>query len=227
MNNGHKYHNKKTKISTNLSILFASILFAMLSISVYGFNNTFAQNQGNNNNTSAIDCQSIATNISNNASSLQNPNADTCSIIVLRQSPQIIGHNGTILNKFVAINSLVEITPAPANMSNAAGGNATSQMIVAMGEFALLEPELKPMLMGIADAKWNVTAIHNHAILEKPDMIFVHWDAMGDLATFTNQSKTLFASYDRLQQQSPQVNGTQNENPLTNIGEALGGLLGQ
>ncbi len=223
MNNGHKYYNNKPRISANLNILFASVLFAMLSISVYGFSNAFAQNQGNNNGTSAIDCQSISTNISRNASSLQNPNTDTCSIVVLRQSPQIIGHNGTILNKFAAINSLVEITPAPANMSNAAGGNATSPMIVAMGEFALLEPELKPILMGIATAKWNVTAIHNHAILERPDMIFVHWDAMGDLATFTSQAKTLFASYERLQEQSPQQNGTQNANPLSDIAEALGG----
>ncbi|MGN6628660.1 MAG: DUF1259 domain-containing protein [Candidatus Nitrosocosmicus sp.] len=62
---------------------------------------------------------------------------------------------------------------APSNMSNGAS-NPNSPLFVVMGEFALLQSELKPVLLVTTQAKWNITAVHNHPILEKPPMIFVH-----------------------------------------------------
>ena len=62
--------------------------------------------------SNALDCSMIPSKIDAKAVSIPNPNREVCDIIIMRDSPQIKGHNGTILNKFLAINSLIEITPS-------------------------------------------------------------------------------------------------------------------
>ena len=89
--------------------------------------------------------------ISKNAVALQNPNKDVCNLVILRQTPQIMGHNGQILNKFLALNSLIEFMKAPDDILKNPG-NASEQMIVVMGEFALLQSELKPVLLAMSKA---------------------------------------------------------------------------
>jgi len=208
------------------------LIVAMLSLSFVVFadfnsvakNFAFAQNGKNQSNT--IDCAAIPSNISKNAVAIQNPNKDVCDVLIMRQAPQIIGHNGTVLNKFLVANSLIEMTPAPSNMSMA--GNASSPVVVVMGELALLQTELKPTLLAISKANWNVTAVHNHPILEKPSMIFVHWDALGDLNTITGQIKQVVAQNEKMQQQQQsQTNNTAaSGNPLSSIGQQIGSAIG-
>ena len=119
---------------------------------------------------------------------------------------------------------------APANFSSAAGvnsnNNESNPMVVVMGEFALLQNELKPALMSLSKANLNVTAVHNHPILEKPPMIFVHWNTMGNLDTVMGQIKDVVADYEKIQLQSgPNQNNAANStgNPLDQIGKTLGG----
>lgn len=214
-------------------------IFAVLSITIMlsfvvvigTAPSSYAQDQQTQQNqTSPMDCASTATNVSQNAAPLQNPNKDVCDFVVLRQAPDIIGYNGTILNKFLAINSLFEIMSAAPNMSNI--GNGSGPMVVAIGEFGLLQTELKPMLMALSNVNWNVTAIHNHSILEKPPMIFVHWDAMGNLDTFVSDAKALVTQFEQLQQISGSGSGdgqsgnSTGQNPLGQIGETIGDTLG-
>ncbi|MDQ4073060.1 MAG: DUF1259 domain-containing protein [Thermoproteota archaeon] len=188
-------------------------------------NETQGQNQGNQ---SALDCTSISANISERAVPLPNPNGDVCDSVIMRQAPQIMGHNGTVLNKFLAIGSLFEVSPAPANMStnnNNAGG--AGPLVVAMGEFGLLQAELKPMLKAISSANWNITAVHNHPILENPPMIFVHWDTLGPLNMVVNQTKGIVTQFEQLQQQQgQQTNNANSTNPLDQLGKSIGGALG-
>src|SRR5919112_1430549 len=142
--------------------------------------------------SNALDCSMMSSKIAAKAVSIPNPNREVCDIVIMRNSPQIKGHNGTILNKFLAINSLLEITPVPQNMTGTiktTPQSSSNPKVIAMGEFALLETELKPVLKAIARSDWNITAVHNHPILEKPSMIFVHWDALGDLNTIISQTK--------------------------------------
>jgi cytoskeletal protein RodZ len=232
---------KKMRSMFIIGILSLSIitLIALGSINNNN-NNAFAQNATNKSSSSAasssaagLDCASLPSKISKNAAALQNPNKDVCDIVILRQAPEIIGHNGTILNKFLAINSLVEFMKAPSNMSKGSS-NPSSPMVIAMGEFGLLQTELKPVLLSISQAKWNITAVHNHPIMEKPPMIFVHWDTLGSLNTITNQVREI-ASLDQTlsqQQQSSQSGNNNNTgnttsgNPLSTIGKQLGGALG-
>ncbi len=208
------------------------LIVAMLSLSFVtlaeftGMDKNIAFAQGEQNQSAMINCAAVPANISANAVAIQNPNKDVCDVLIMREAPQIIGHNGTILNKFLVANSIIEMTPAPANMSTM--GNATSPMVVVMGEFALLQPELKPMLLAISKANWNVTAVHNHPILENPPMIFVHWDALGDLNTLTGQIKQVVAQNEMMQQQhQSQGNNTDaSGNPLASIGEQIGSAIG-
>jgi hypothetical protein len=60
-----------------------------------------------------------------------------------------------------------------------------------MGEFSLLDPQLVTMVKATVGSNWTIAAIHNHMVLEKPKMMFVHWSAEGDLNTITNQIKNV------------------------------------
>jgi len=188
-----------TTLSTNnnnnhhLGAVASSSLIPSANAQTTGNNNTTTSPVGGGNATSAaLDCSTIPPKIGAKAVSILNPNREVCDIVILRESPQIKGHNGTILNKFLAINSLVEVTPAPPNITatiKTTPQSPSNPKVIAMGEFALLQTELKPVLKAMVRSDWNVTAVHNHPILEEPDMIFVHWDALGDLNSITNQTK--------------------------------------
>ena len=94
------------------------------------------------------------------------------------------------LNKFSTTNSLVEFMA----MKNTTKGNSSSPTtsnpkVFVMGEFGLLEPQLAPMLKAAVSYNWTVSAIHNHMVLEKPKLVFVHWSAEGNLNTITTQIK--------------------------------------
>ena len=60
-----------------------------------------------------------------------------------------------------------------------------------MGEFSLLDPQLVTMVKATGGSNWTIAAIHNHMVLEKPKMMFVHWSVEGDLNTIINQIKNV------------------------------------
>ena len=187
--------------------------------------------QGTNNqqtpSNEPIDCKSIASQIGSNAFPILNPHKEICDISIMRQSPEITDQNGTVLNKFLAINSLVEI------MGDSSSPTLNSQNVMTMGEFALLQTELKPVLKILSKTNWTIVAIHNHAILENPKTIFVHWDAKGPVQNIVSPIKEVLA----IQQQSAQEGneaglGSQqqsannsSENPLAEIGEKIGDVF--
>ena len=67
-----------------------------------------------------------------------------------------------------------------------------------MGEFALLEPQLVPMVKAAVGSNWTIAAVHNHMVLEKPKMIFVHWSAQADLNTITRQIKNTLTTISKV-----------------------------
>jgi Domain of Unknown Function (DUF1259) len=245
-----------------LLLLIAVTTFIPLLQEGYG-QNTDTQQTSPAESTAAsspIDCKSIASQIGSNAFPIQNPHKEICDISIMRDSPQIIDQNGTVLNKFLVANTLVEVMghspPAAAAAatggsnggggtgSNNTTGNASSstsntQKVMAMVEFALLQTELKPVLNLISKTNWTVVAIHNHALLETPDTIFVHADAKGPLESIIFPIKEVLA----LQQQSAQAGGQEagaqqgqqqqgeqpannnSGNPLADIGEKLGDVF--
>jgi len=155
---------------------------------------------------SNLNCQSIATKIA--GISIPNP-SKICNILILRQSPTIIGPGNMNMNKFSTINSIVEVasmsdltnksgTGAASASSPVAANNTTGQKVFVMGEFGLLEPQLVPMVKAGVGSNWTILAVHNHMVQEKPNMIFVHWSAQGDLNTITNQIKNVLLTVSKV-----------------------------
>jgi hypothetical protein len=136
------------------------------------------------------DCLAIAANIGGQAA----PRPDVCDVLIIRQSPQIkMQSTNMSLNKFSTTNSLVEFmamnTTKGTSSSSSSSSAISNPKVFVMGEFGLLEAQLAPMLKAANNYNWTVSAIHNHFVLEKPKLIFMHWLAQGDLNTITTQIK--------------------------------------
>ena len=174
-----------TLVISTVFISSAIILATMIS-------DSFAQ--GANNNKNNLDCKSIASTIGGMI--VPNPNK-ICDVLIPRPSPIIIGPGNMNMNKFSTINSIVEVGLVSDLMvksgPNSGGANTSPKNAFVMGEFALLEPQLVPMVKAAVDSNWTIAAVHNHMIQEKPKMIFVHWSAQGDLNAITSQIKNVLS----------------------------------
>jgi hypothetical protein len=209
----------------SFSVLSATIMLSSMT------DNSFAQGSNANGNATSssssgglgtaaagmsLNCQSIASTIG--AIVVPNP-SKICDMLILRQSPMIMGPGNMNMNKFSTANSIVEVAALSdlmpktsqgggasaaggaggsssnnnASTSGAASGSASmnTKRVFVMGEFALLESQLVPMVKAAVGSNWTIAAVHNHMVLEKPKMIFVHWSAQGDLNTITRQIKNV------------------------------------
>jgi Domain of Unknown Function (DUF1259) len=118
------------------------------------------------------------------------PSGNVCDVVVVRKTPEIMGDNGLDLNKFTLMNSVIEFMPTNTTSSTSTPSN---QSMYVMGDFALLESEMNPVLQILTEAGWTVTGIHNHMILESPKTTFMHWETQGDLNTIIGQIKNALA----------------------------------
>jgi Domain of Unknown Function (DUF1259) len=163
----------------------------------------------------SLNCQSIASTIGGIV--VPNP-SKICDVLIPRQSPTIMGPGNMNMNKFSTANSIVEVaalsdlmatkkaggsTGGGSNASAPTGGGASSgtntkKTVFVMGEFALLEPQLVPMVKAAVASNWTIAAVHNHMLQEKPKMIFVHWSAQGNLNTITNQIKSVLLTVSKV-----------------------------
>ncbi|MEO9363913.1 MAG: DUF1259 domain-containing protein [Nitrososphaera sp.] len=177
---------------TNLLLTVATV--AIAGIILFCFNATvsfwdqqpsaFAQTPTGN----PLNCSDIASRLGG----MPVPNGPVCDVVVVRQSPQIIGSNGINLTQFTLMNSVLEFTAAPSNVTTGGGQQPTSQQVYVMGDFALLETEMNGVLAVVKDNGWTVTGIHNHMINETPKTTFMHWEARGNLDTIIDQANAAF-----------------------------------
>jgi hypothetical protein len=214
-------HSEKSSNPLSITGLVTAILLISAAVLLTTMvNNSFAQ--GNNNNASSpsstntatstttgggggkLNCSDISAKIA--GVSIPNPSG-ICDVLILRQSPTIMGPGNMNMNKFSVINSIVEVAtmsdiitkPGSAgSSSSSSAGNTSSQQVFVMGEFGLLEPQLVPMVKSAVSSNWTVVAIHNHMVQEKPKMIFVHWSAQGDLNTIENQIKNVLLAVSKV-----------------------------
>ena len=139
-----------------------------------------------------LDCQAIATELGG----IGVPSGNVCDIVVVRQAPQVTGHNGLNLNQFTLMNSVLEFLVMPANATTSSGNSTTtsaSEQVYVMGDFALLETEMNDVLSVVKENAWTVTGIHNHMINEMPKTTFMHWEAQGNINEIVDQANQAFA----------------------------------
>jgi Domain of Unknown Function (DUF1259) len=193
-------------------LISATIMLAPMASDSFaqGANNTSSNaNQGTVAGGSKLNCQSIASTIGGIV--VPNP-SNICDVLIPRQAPTIIGPGNMNMNKFSTINSIVEVASVSDLMTKSKGGggaggtstgassgnNTNAQKVFVMAEFSLLEPQLVPMVKAAVDSNWTIAAVHNHMILEKPKMMFVHWSAQGDLNTIMDQIKNVLLTVSKV-----------------------------
>jgi hypothetical protein len=66
--------------------------------------------------------------------------------------------------------------------------------VAVMGELALLQEEVNPVLDVLRKGKLEVSAIHNHMLHEEPRIMYVHFQGIGDME---QQAKTIKAAIDK------------------------------
>jgi hypothetical protein len=204
----------------SVSMVSATIMLSTMTNNSFGQGsnaNTTSSSSGGGQGTAAaglsLNCQSISSTIGGIV--IPNP-SKICDVLIPRQAPTIMGPGNMNMNKFSLASSIVEVASVSdlmtttnqggggaggASNSTAATGGRTSsgsassgtgnQTVFVMGEFSLLEPQLIPMVKAAVGFNWTIAAVHNHMVLEKPKMMFVHWSAQGDLNTITNQIKNV------------------------------------
>jgi hypothetical protein len=166
----------------------------------------------------SLNCQSIASTIGGIV--VPNP-SKICDALIPRQSPVIMGPGNMNMNKFSTANSIIEVaalsdlmptrkaggsTGGDSNTDAPTGGGAAgatssgtnTKAVFVMGEFALLEPQLTPMVKAAVGSNWTIAAVHNHMVQEKPKMMFVHWSAQGDLNNITRQIKNTLTTISKV-----------------------------
>jgi hypothetical protein len=139
-----------------------------------------------------LDCQAIATELGG----IGVPSGNVCDVVVVRQAPQVTGHNGLNLNQFTLMNSVLEFLVMPVNATTSSGNSTTtsaSEQVYVMGDFALLETEMNDVLSVVKENAWTVTGIHNHMINEMPKTTFMHWEAQGNINEIVDQANQAFA----------------------------------
>jgi Domain of Unknown Function (DUF1259) len=204
----------------SVSMVSATIMLSTMTNNSFGQGsnaNTTSSSSGGGQGTAAaglsLNCQSISSTIGGIV--IPNP-SKICDVLIPRQAPTIMGPGNMNMNKFSLASSIVEVgsvsdlmtttnqggggASGVSNGTAATGGRTSSgsassgtgnQTVFVMGEFALLEPQLIPMVKAAVGFNWTIAAVHNHMVLEKPKMMFVHWSAQGDLNTITNQIKNV------------------------------------
>jgi hypothetical protein len=193
---------KTTKHMVLLPTAVASVaIFSLAAIfTAVGAQNGDELTDSNTNTTSSatlimdngtLDCQAIATELGG----IGVPSGNVCDVVVVRQAPQVTGHNGVNLNLFTLMNSVVEFLVMPANATTSSGNSTTtsSEQVYVMGDFALLETEMNDVLSVVKENAWTVTGIHNHMINETPKTTFMHWEVQGNINEIVDQANEAFA----------------------------------
>ena len=141
------------------------------------------------------------------------PDYNLCDVVVYRQAPAIVRHDGLIINNFSGIGHYIEMVPAASlnntnmYMGNGSGGvsNNTENLKAAFGEFALIDSEVVPVRDVMQKYNWTETALHHHMLGETPKILFLHWSVTGDANDLMNQAKEMImqtSAYQNLSENS-------------------------
>jgi hypothetical protein len=140
------------------------------------------------------------------------PDYNLCDVVVYRQAPAIVRHDGLVLNNFSGIGHYIEMVPASVlnNTAMYAGNNSNSNdnatnLKAGFGEFALIDSEVIPVREIMQKYNWTETALHHHMLGETPKILFLHWSVTGDANDLINQAKEMMmqtATYQNLSENS-------------------------
>lgn len=74
---------------------------------------------------------------------------------------------------------------------------------MAMGDVILTETDLKPVQQEVIKQGFSVTAIHNHFVRNRPNVMYMHIDRSADIATLSNGVKAIFDKVKEMRGKDP------------------------
>jgi hypothetical protein len=86
----------------------------------------------------------------------------------------------------------VQVDPALALTSWVAFKPARDEVMM-MGDLVLLDEELTPVMKKLVEKGIEVTALHNHLVLESPSIIYLHFSAHGDPLDLSKKIKSVLS----------------------------------
>lgn len=128
------------------------------------------------------------------------PDYNLCDVVVYRQAPAIVRHDGLVLNNFSGIGHYIEMVPATLNntamyagdsSNNGSTNSNTTNLKAGFGEFALIDSEVIPVREVMQKYNWTETALHHHMLGETPKILFLHWSVTGDANDLIKQAKEM------------------------------------
>jgi uncharacterized protein DUF1259 len=125
----------------------------------------------------------------------------------------------------------MEIKPGLA-LGSWAAFSGTDDAAMVMGDLVLLEEELNPVIKSLRSSGFDITAVHNHLMNEKPHVLYVHYMGRGEISQIAKslrsalaQSKTPLEKPSPPQSSEPPAFVKTIEDTLGSKGRFAGGVL--
>ena len=151
------------------------------------------------------------------------PDYNLCDVVVYRQAPAIMRHDGLVINNFSGIGHYIEMVSPALNTtsmyqgnSSSGGGNSnntTNNTKAAFGEFALIDSEVVPVREVMNKYNWTETALHHHMLGETPKILFLHWSVTGDANELIKQAKEMIEQTSTYQELGPNSKAPSSAGP--------------
>ncbi|WP_274366069.1 DUF1259 domain-containing protein [Paenibacillus thermotolerans] len=84
----------------------------------------------------------------------------------------------------------LKLSPEMMGLTFTAVFEQTGKNTAVVGEFALLEEEVNPVIRALQAGGLKVSALHNHMIEETPRILYVHFEGIGNLGQLAVAVKT-------------------------------------
>jgi hypothetical protein len=91
----------------------------------------------------------------------------------------------------------------PMGLGSWAAFTSCADSAMVMGDIIVTETDLGPVQQEVVSQGFTITAIHNHFIRNRPNVMYMHIDGSGNLARLSNRVKAIFERVKQLRGKDP------------------------
>jgi len=91
----------------------------------------------------------------------------------------------------------------PMGLSSWVAFSPCGDSAMVMGDLILTETDLKPVQSEVTHQGFSITAIHNHFLRNRPNVMYMHIDKSADVATLSNGVKAIFNKIEEVRKEDP------------------------
>ncbi|GIP26811.1 hypothetical protein J23TS9_19410 [Paenibacillus sp. J23TS9] len=125
-----------------------------------------------------------------------------CHVLEQEFSTKVKQENGVckleIMRKNIPVSNLgVKLSPEAIELGFGANFEKAGNNTAVIGEFALLSEEVNPVIDALRKGNVEISAVHNHLIGEQPQIIYLHFQGLGNVESLAKTVKEAIASTDK------------------------------